>query len=294
MSVQSLQKLASKGQLAETLAALLKQLPDGDLRQQTLAVSQRLQNLERDKRLGVVNHEEATLERNKISKALLDIIAELDEKPTSIFPYWRLVAAAASVLLLVFFLKKMLQTAGEPFDLTVYVVGEGTQRPTILRGQGSVKIRHAVETTEPIDKDGAAKFNNIPLKYRYDSVWLNIVNEAGVPYEAAHPTQGYIIGDRHSLDLVIQPRDLQQLEGTIVDAADEQPLENARIVFLNLETVTDRNGYFKLSIPKEKQTRDMSLTILKDGYEPHTTTAQPETKALLQVGLNKLSRKKGH
>ena len=119
---------------------------------------------------------------------------------------------------------------------------------------------NALQTISLGAENTTVSLNDIPYKYR--NLQVHVVFEA----------EGYQIIDtlvpvQKTLTLVIRrTNDLGMVFGRVVDFKSGNPIAEAKVRLLDMETATDGNGQFRIDIPFEKQDKAQRIEVIADGY----------------------------
>lgn len=285
---ENLQNLIADGQTEEVLIQLRQKLRKGLVLQQVIQLSNRWSILQQKLISKAIHDSEADIEHNRINHALLYIIEQIDDqslKNRTIYWTWLLGGITTISLLALSYAGSYWFTT--PFKLSVSVVGEDGQHSELLSGKARLKIIHSEEDEADIGNDGIAHFKNIPANFRRDSIRISIIRTHSVSFEG---DSTYKIGFNSFITLRVYPWKWDVVVGNIRDAQTLSPLDSVRVVFRDLVALTNRDGYFELHIPKEKQRQEVPLMVIRDGYETKTGKAYPQTEAPFEVFLNKVKR----
>ena len=168
------------------------------------------------------------------------------------------------------------------FSVTVYIHGSNGKQDAVIRNQGNVMIDFEDNRRiELIRENGQATFSGIPAKYRNQEVPI-VVKAKG--FEIADKTKHYQLNGKAIYVEVKGDESLSKVFGIVSDR--DGYLEGVRINIGDLQTLSDSNGYFVLTIPVAKQKQQQTIRALKDGYNIFEAFVYPElneeTKILLE------------
>lgn len=173
-----------------------------------------------------------------------------------------------------------------PFDFTIFL--RDADGKTVLKEEGVLKIILRTEQKiEKIDDKGSVDFKNIPAKFKNKEVVVEIV-VSGWQF-TDHKTTTYCNLASSSATLIIERDDsLCCVSGSVTDS-HLNPVVGASIIVQGIEVETDKNGRFFVSIPPDKQQKEQSLSVIKEGYKVWEQFIYPGTKVEVKVVLQKLS-----
>ena len=228
--------------------------------------------------------EEAETERDQIDRALQqleqqgvrpEVVAEPptgsetpQQSPSKLpqpFPLLRyvlisLMAFTIGGLALWWYVYKIPSTSS--FAMTVYVHGSKGKQDIVLKNTGEVLLDVGAERLQkPIDDNGAAYFPSIPAEFRNQSVPISILADG---FEIADPNAKYVLTGKSIYVEIKHDDKFTKFFGTVRDA--DHFLKDAVIRIGELQTTTDVQGSFTLTIPPDKQTGQQRLTASKEGY----------------------------
>jgi hypothetical protein len=158
----------------------------------------------------------------------------------------------------------------QPFDVTVFVHGEGGPQDVILRNSGNVLIDLAGDRRrESIDDQGRAFFTGIPAAFRGQSVAVAIDAQG---YESA-TRAGTIKMAGNSAYIAIRPKDTE-FSG-YVRADSGQPIAGATISIAGVSTQSDTSGYFKLAIRGAARRQSLTMQVGASRFAAWRTQVVP-------------------
>ncbi len=176
--------------------------------------------------------------------------------------------------------------------LTVVVHGPEGVHQKILDNQGEAVIEFPEETRrERIRENGEASFVRVPVAWLQDKVRIYVQHPQ--PYQSLRPDSLYTLKAGGKVYLAVALRHTDRLYGTITDASDNAFLDSVRVSIRNLETYTDRHGWFDLHIPADLQMKFQRVTLSKPGYEPATFDSVPvHTQQEFSYALSRVKKRK--
>ena len=264
------------------LAYLAKNNDDADLQNAVLLQSAQLSDWQKAKASGTLSQDELTALRNRIHANLMYSIDQLPDggplsipsgifekadaqdgampKPVSDFKKWILLSGGVLAVLLIFLLVK--NQMSSTFTQTILV--KDKKGDLILQNQGKVVLSSAFGLdSAKIGDNGEALFNLSANKVG-EKVRLSISHE--LPYQVLDLNQTYALHRNQPINLVVTLGNLDKLEGEIIDATTEKPLDSVRVSIKNIATYTDKNGWFKLNIPASEREPVHRVVLDKEGY----------------------------
>ncbi len=119
---------------------------------------------------------------------------------------------------------------------------------------------NAAQTFQVNGENPTVFLDDIP--YRYRNTRVHVVFEAD-----GYQTIDTMVPVQKALSLAIRRNnDLGVVFGRVVDFKTGNPIENATIRLLEMETKTDAFGQFRIDIPFEKQDKAQLLQVFSGGY----------------------------
>jgi hypothetical protein len=169
------------------------------------------------------------------------------------------------------------------FGVTVYVHGSGGKQDVVLRNQGEVMIDFEdYRRPEPIRENGQATFPGIPAKFRNQVVPIVILAKG---FEIADKNKQYEISGKAIYVEVRRDESLAKVFGKVKD--EDKYLKGVQISIEDLQTMSDSNGYFMMSIPPAKQKKQQTLRAIKEGYTIYEAFVYPELNEEIKILLEK-------
>lgn len=151
-----------------------------------------------------------------------------------------------------------------PLNMKINIV-EDTEHsiPAMPFTEGSLQCEYAGNTVQTIGVTADNKtifLNDIPFRDRKTDVHVVFTSNG---YE----TIDTIVTVQKALSLNIKRNnDLGLIFGRVTDFKTGMPVENATVKLLDMQTVTDAFGQFRIEIPFAKQDKAQRVQILKEGY----------------------------
>ena len=119
-------------------------------------------------------------------------------------------------------------------------------------------------------------FAEIPASYRGQDVHISLISSA---FESVETTPRGL--DGNTLYLPIRKQSVT-ISGRIQDE-NEIPIEGASVVFEDLSTTSNTNGYFELEIPGERMKPRLVLQMTASGFKPQTVPVYPNSNDVVVV-----------
>jgi len=272
----TLKDLVARSQLREAARQLAGGLADTPrLHSAAIQLQERLSRLEGRELKGIVSPAEASLERNRISDALLQLGAQLDVPADArklpdawtegIEPHgksiWRWVVGAAVVLLLLALAGFSYWQRNRPFDLRAYIYGpQGESQPV---SKGLIKLQMGAYMADGLweGKPGQVLFPDIPARFRKDSIHLFPL---GLPQWQKDTQLGHTYAEA---PIRLQLKAAATHWRGLVRDANGVPLAGALVIADgDYRTRTDSLGHFQLLIGRPEGSR-VQVRVRVDGRE---------------------------
>jgi hypothetical protein len=178
----------------------------------------------------------------------------------------------------------------ENFILTVFVHGRNGNADKILGGQGKVCLYlNSKPEKVNIDEDGKAVFTEISPRFLNKPARITI--EHTQPYQSTHPDSLYTLTQDGVIYLECELQGEDKVFGEVLDFKTGQLLDSVRVSIQDVETYTNKNGWFELKIPIEKQEKFQRVAFDKKGYSREVYDSVPvHTKQPFSVVMKKFSK----
>jgi hypothetical protein len=172
-----------------------------------------------------------------------------------------------------------------PFDFTIFL--RDTEGKTVLKEDGLIHVRFETDPrTKKIDENGSVDFKRIPAQFK----------DQAVPVELEAPGWQFT-NDKSTIDCVLKgnsttltiKNNLCCLSGRIRDGRGNF-IAGVSVIVKDIEVKTDKNGWFKLEIPSEKQEEDQMLIVKKQGYKTRTEWVHPGNPQEIEITLTESDR----
>ena len=222
-----------------------------------LALLNRITALEHNVLGGLIAQADADLERNRITKALLELSKQLDEtgetpetpQPMSKAWMFGVLAIAVAGMVYLSFYKGGKPAARPEFDLTVHVHGPGGESNIITTGKIKLVLGDHNLPIKDINSEGQVIFDEISGTYFEQPVRLVPV---GMRYKVVSQThQTAKESQQITFELAPLP-DTTLVRGTVfLPGAGNKPAAGAQLDFDNGRSVgvTNEKGQFEVAVP---------------------------------------------
>lgn len=171
-----------------------------------------------------------------------------------------------------------------PFDFSIFLRDAGGK--AVLTGIGEVRIKLENELkSDSIDEKGCVNFKRIPANFKNTEVIVEL--EAPGWQFGNGKTVIYCTLEGNNATLIIDRDDSLCCIFGSVSNGEGKAIVGAKITIKDIQTSTGNDGLFSLSIPREKQQKEQSLSVIKKGYKIWENFVYPETKAEVKVVLQR-------
>lgn len=305
LTKNELKQLIAEGNIKEAIEALQELAKNEDeLHNQVIQQAALLGDIERQKRNGTISFENAQTAQSKIQQSLLEIIDQLFEgskkQPASKkrFPYAWVVGGLATAAAILggiaefsgYSLRDIFGgnslTSSEPFNVTVFVHGQGGRQDMILRQQGEVIMDLGGERrSEPIRENGQAFFLNLPPSYIGKGVSLNV--DFSEPYKSIHPDSLHPLKPGESIYLPVELQGLERIYGSAIWQEKPLPGVVVSIVGSSLTDTTDAIGAYEILIPGAQRRKVQEVQFWKQGFKLMKLNSTPQIQQSLDIIMEK-------
>lgn len=145
-------------------------------------------------------------------------------------------------------------------------------------------------SSKTIGRQGEVYFPEVPNRYFSKDAKVKIAFEDPdkEPFKALNEDSLYQLKPNSVIDLWVELKGLDKLYGIVKDFETGNPVEGVRVSVLDLEAFTDKNGWFNLTIAKEKQKKFHTIRAIKEGYKMYEQQNVPaQTDEEMQILLKK-------
>lgn len=168
------------------------------------------------------------------------------------------------------------------FPQTIYVHGNKGKHNIVLKNEGDVIIYLGNDRQiKKIGEYGEAYFPSIPPEFRNQQVHITVIAEN---FELANADTQYILSGKNIYILVKKDESLARIFGIVTDE-NNTPLEMVVVQIGDLQTTTDKNGYFIIDIPLEKRKKQQKLRAYKKEYEIWECFVYPKSGQEIEIIL---------
>ncbi len=177
----------------------------------------------------------------------------------------------------------------ETFTFTVFVHGRKGKEDKILTGQGQVCMYlNSMPDKVNIDDDGKATFTEISPTFLNSKVRITINHPQ--PYQSTHPDSLYVLKKDGVIYLETDLYGMDEIFGEVIDSKTDQYLDSVRVSILDIDAYTNKNGWFDLHIPSEKQNKFQRVSFDKKGYERQVYDSVPvHTRQPFSLTMKKIA-----
>lgn len=283
------------------LAYLAKNNDDVDLQNAVLLQSAQLSDWQKTKASGTLSQDELTALRNRIHANLMYSIDQLPDddplsmpdeifekadvqdaampKPVSDIKKWILLGGILAVILIFSLVKNQMSNT---FTQTFLV--KDKKGGLILQNQGKIVLNSSFGLDSAKIGDNGEASMNLTTNFIGTPVQLRISHPQ--PYQVMTLDSTYILERNKPIKLIVALQNLDKIFGRIVDEKTGNALDSVRVSIQNIETFTDKSGWFELVIPTEKQAQFQNIRLEKKGYQPEKFDETPvHTQQELNWGL---------
>jgi hypothetical protein len=280
-----------------------KQADDISLHDAILLQAAQWNDWQKNKAAATLSQDELQAQRNRIHANLLHWIQELpDLPPLSISdeilkkadskdrvlnakgkPQWLWIAATA-LLILMGGVTVFNTLWNSQLTLTILVKDKNGQ--PILQNQGKVILesKFGLDSAK-IGDNGEALFK-LSASYGNQAVKCRISHPQ--PYQVLSLDSTYTLRRNQPISLIVGLKNTDRLSGTVSDFQTQAYLEGVRVSIRNIETFTDKNGWFELIIPESMQQKWQRISFEKKAYKRLSLDSMPiHTQRDFHVDLEK-------
>ena len=278
---------------------------DADFQKTMLLQSAQVSDWQRAQANGTLTRDELRTLRNRIHAVLISCIDDLSSDNTYAIPtdilaqatqqdrdlaqpekkkrVGVIVGVSLAMVFFLFLLKK--GCSGTPFTQT-FIVADA-KGGVLLSNDGFVVFESKFgKDSVRIGDNGQASKTNLSDNFKGEPVTVYISHPQ--PYQVAKRDSVYTLSPDMPIKLVVALQYLDKLEGEIRDE-NGNPLDSVRASIQNLEAFTNKNGWFSLSIPPERQAAFHRISLDKKGYQSKTFNDVPiHTKRELTTTMKRL------
>jgi len=299
---EQLIKLISAGKTNQAIHLLLEITNGTDLHNDVVIQSARYKDYEKNKDLGTSSFDQQKISLAKVNTALVSIVEsldinedehlelfkELEPKETIELPkanektiekknrknMWKAITYVAVIIGILagiaefsgYSLRDIFKSKQvDSFSVTVLVHGKKGKDERILKKQGKVTLDIGADRkVEAIDAQGEATFKELPNGYADKMALISISHPQ--PYFPTHRNREYKLTPNKVIYLEVELTGLNKIKGRVIDKETENPLDSVRVSIENVDTITDKYGWFEMEIPENIQAKFVSVNFFKEGY----------------------------
>ena len=172
-----------------------------------------------------------------------------------------------------------------PFDFTIFL--RDVDGKTVLKSEGAIKIILDNDIKKgKIDEEGRVDFKNIPVKFKNANVPVELEIDYGWQFANGKTATDCILKGNNTIITIKRDASLSIISGTVTDE-EGNFIVGARVMVKDIFIFTDDNGRFTIEIPPEKQEKEQTLTVHKQGFEKWEEFVCPASKPEIPVILIK-------
>lgn len=175
----------------------------------------------------------------------------------------------------------------DSFSLTVLVHGKEGKDDILLKNQGKVVLDIGGDRKEEaINMQGEATFKELPGGFIDKKALISIDHPE--PYFPIKRNEEYLLEENKAIYLAIELKDIDKIQGRIIDETTQKPLDSVRVSVKNVATYSDEFGWYELGIPEEIQGKFIRANFFKEGYKmQNLDSIAPYTKQEIDISLQK-------
>ncbi|MBL7780886.1 MAG: hypothetical protein JNM22_06685 [Saprospiraceae bacterium] len=259
-----------------------------------LALLNRIKALDSQVLGGLIAQADADLERNRITKALLELGKQLDETGEADMPepapeskawiYGVIVILLAGMVYLAFDKRGSSTAPPETFNLQVHVHGPGGEADLITAGKIKLLLGTYHSPIQDVNSNGQAVFTEIPGKYLAEPVQLVPMDRYKVTAQSARSAQ-----ESRNLTFTLTPiPDTTLIRGMVyLPGPGNRPAAGATLDFNGGQAtaLTDEKGRFQMAVPLAAG-KTAPLMIEYQGKNRYHRDLTVSTGTLFQLTLN--------
>ncbi len=280
---QTLRNLIANGKTAQAIAELRQlTLSDGDLANQVILLSARFEDISRRTVIGLVEDTDTMTELQQINQSLLVIIDRLERiesKPKNnfitIFSNKRFVLIGSIFIGLIGILANLTtvldylgikpnaeDSNGKPFSVVVYTHGNGGRQDILqLKETKLVADIGGRREVAKVGENGQNTFNEVSSSFRNKRIGIGLQGTEG--YSLTHKDSTYLLNGEPIYLAVQSSCRFCVVEGFV--QKQDAFIPNVVVSIDNFADTTDAKGYFKITIPPNKEQSEYATTVSMKG-----------------------------
>ena len=313
MVIQQLQKRLAEGKTEQVIEKLLEIVPEQhDLYQEIVLLSARFGNHSKTEMRNTSSLQEQAVSVNKINEALLSIIDKLpkniatsqqkENRQPIVAPstgkLWKWIVGIGLLLVIPvavaefsgYSLRDLFSSITSRIASNTVLIKIQSQNKIVLPPKGKVYLTYGnAQVGKEVNNNDEAIFTEVPQVYFEDGnqVKITFKDPQGEPYYAVFEDSIYQLRPNQNIELLVALKGLDKLFGIIKHFETGEYIEGARVNVLDLETYSDKYGWWKLEI---KQTEDLrkfhTLRVSKEGYHNwEMSNIPPQTQTEISILL---------
>jgi hypothetical protein len=160
------------------------------------------------------------------------------------------------------------------FVFTVFVHGKSGKEDKILKGQGEVCLYlNSRPEKAKIDDDGRATFTEISPTFLAKRVRITIDHPQ--PYQSTHVDSLYLLERDGVAYVETELQGMEKIFGEVLDFQTGMLMDSVRVSIYDIESYTNKNGWFQLDIPADKQAKFQRVAFDKKGFQREVYDSVP-------------------
>ena len=286
---EEIQKLIVQNETKKAIRQLLP-LAEHQLKKELLILEANYEKLKRENRLFLASRDRLSIDYNKLNDSILEITDKIfdtpkePDKPVKIEPpqisiqnskddSFNLKQRLAFILIgltIITIITLVIKNKSRIASDTIMVKVK-SQNGISLPPKGKVYLTYGnAQIGKEINNNNEAIFTEIPSGYFSEDnhVKISFVDPLGEPYYAIYEDSNYQLWLNKSIELVVGLQGIDRLYGIIKDFDTGDLIDGARISVLDLETYSDKNGWWELEISGENRIRKFhTIRASREGYQ---------------------------
>lgn len=294
---EKIEQLLLEGKMKEAIAELLP-LANESIYNELILLQIKHKQIKEQSNLNLTNGEAMNQDYMNLQDSVWKILntifdkkmEEIEKKepiePTSVkveetkkeAPIWKKLSRIALIVGLITGVVRVLDMAKDrifgsnvAIDTTTVTILVKGQNEIPLPPKGKVYLTYGnAHIGKEINNSNEAIFTEVPSGYFEggNKVSITFEDPNNEPYRAVFEDSLYQLVHNEHIELLVSLKGLDKLYGIVKDAKSGDYVEGARVSVLNLETFSDKNGWWELEIKEsDKQRKFHTIRSSKEGYK---------------------------
>ena len=291
--------LIGAGKIEHAIARLLALDLSKEVQGEVYALSARYQNLEKSRRLGLLNSQDIQIIENQITNSLISLLKQLPEEASLPEKYSQSkqlmigFTALSFMISIAMVIWLMYSGAGnaDSTQLTVQVMDELGR--VVLEQEGELNIAIGNRSlNKMIGENGRTNFADIVSKYLGDTLSIGL----DAPGWEIAKKQNKFVFNGTRIDLIVRRDGSLGFIRGVVKSQDGQHFIPKAEVMVNTDTIiyTDDKGMFKARLLKHHHVKNehesYTLTVSKAGYQTTSSYYLPKSSSA-EIRLSPIAEK---